>query len=234
MYQGNYILALIPARGGSKRLPRKNVLPLAGQPLIAWSIRAALAATYVDAVLVSTDDDEIAAVSEAHGATVHRRPAALAADDTASLPVFVDALLAHQPAADILLALQPTSPFRTGAQLDAAIAALIDQGADALIGVSKAKLGPEWQLPLQGDGSLAMPSPEALAHIRTQDQPQRFVPNGHLYAYTRATLLGAERYAFGRRTLPWVVAAPYDLDIDDSTDFKLAAAIAHAFDLHCP
>lgn len=233
MYQGKYVLALIPARGGSKRLPRKNVLPLAGQPLIAWSIRAALAARYVDAVVVSTDDEEIAAVALAHGALVHRRPAALAADDTPSLPVFVDALLAHQPAADIVLALQPTSPFRTAAQLDEAVEALVDQAADALIGVSKAKLGPEWQLALV-DGLLVMPSAEALARIRTQDQPLRYVPNGHLYAYTRTTLLEAERYAFGRRTLPFVVGAPYDLDIDDITDFKLASAIAHAFDLHCP
>jgi CMP-N,N'-diacetyllegionaminic acid synthase len=233
MYQGKYVLALIPARGGSKRLPRKNVLPLAGQPLIAWSIRAALAARYVDAVVVSTDDEEIAAVALAHGAQVHRRPAALAADDTTSLPVFVDALLAHQPAADIVLALQPTSPFRTAAQLDEAVQALVDQSADALIGVSKAKLGPEWQLALV-DGLLVMPSAEALVRIRTQDQPLRYVPNGHMYAYTRATLLEAERYAFGRRTLPFVVDAPYDLDIDDITDFKLASAIAHAFDLHCP
>lgn len=233
MYQGKYVLALIPARGGSKRLPRKNVLPLAGEPLIAWSIRAALAARHVDAVVVSTDDEEIAAVALAHGAQVHRRPAALAADDTPSLPVFVDALLAHQPAADIVLALQPTSPFRTAAQLDEAVQSLVDQSADALIGVSKAKLGPEWQLALV-DGLLVMPSAEALARIRTQDQPLRYVPNGHMYAYTRATLLEAERYAFGRRTLPFVVDAPYDLDIDDITDFKLASAIAHAFDLHCP
>jgi CMP-N,N'-diacetyllegionaminic acid synthase len=233
MYQGKYILALIPARGGSKRLPRKNVLPLQGMPLIAWSIGAARAARYVDAVVVSTDDDEIATIALAHGATVHRRPATLAADDTPSLPVFVDALLAHAPAADILLALQPTSPFRTAAQLDEAIAALVDQSADALIAVSKAKLGPEWQLPLV-DGLLAMPSEEALARTRTQDQPLRYLPNGFLYAYTRATLLAAKRYAFGERTLPFVVEAPYNLDIDDSTDFKLAAAIAHAFDLHCP
>ena len=233
MYQGQYVLASLPARGGSKRLPRKNVLPLGGEPLIVWSIRVAQACPYVDAVVVSTDDAEIAEIAAAQGVEVRLRPAELAQDHSPSLPVFVDALKAHGVEAEVVLVLQPTSPFRRVEDLNTAVGSLVDQGADAVIAVSKAKLGPEWLLPLV-DGLLQMPEPGELGRTRSQDQVLRYSPNGYLYAYTRKTLLEAEHYAYGARTLPLVVAAPYDLDIDDLTDFKTAEAIAHAFNFHCP
>jgi CMP-N,N'-diacetyllegionaminic acid synthase len=233
MYQGKHILAIVPARGGSKRLPRKNVLPLDGRPLIAWSIQTALACPLVDAVLVSTDDPEIAGIAQAEGAEVRMRPSSLAQDDTPSLPVFVDALMHHATPADLVLVLQPTSPFRRAADLTLAITSVVDQQADALIAVSKAKLGPEWMLPL-GEGLLRLPSEETLDRIRVQDQQALYQPNGYLYVYTRATLLAATRYAFGPRTLPLFVPHPHDLDIDDATDFKIAQAISHEFHFHCP
>lgn len=232
MYAGKQILAIIPARGGSKRLPRKNVLPLAGTPLIVWSIRAALACPLIDDVVVSTDDAEISAVALENGAKVHQRPAELAQDNTPSLPVFQDCLN-HYPLADIVVVLQPTSPFRRDADLLDALRSLIDQNADSVISVSKVKLGPEWALSVV-DGFLQMPGEEALSRLQTQDQRVLYQPNGNLYAYTRTTLLEATRYAFGKRTLPLILPNPYQTDIDDAVDFKVAEAIAHAFDFHCP
>lgn len=232
MYAGKKILAIIPARGGSKRLPRKNILPLRGIPLIAWSIRSALACPLIDDIVVSTDDAEIKAVALEYGAKVHQRPIELAQDDTPSLPVFQDCLK-HFPHADIVVVLQPTSPFRRTSDIHDAIRSLVDEDADALISVSKLKLGPEWALPVI-DGMLQMPGEEALSRLRTQDQRARYQPNGNLYAYTRATLMEATRYAFGNRTLPLILPNPYQTDIDDAVDFKVAEAIAHAFDFHCP
>lgn len=232
MYGSQQIIALIPARGGSKRLPRKNVLPLRGHPLVEWSIASAQRCPLVDAVVVSTDDPEIAAVARAAGAEVLERPAALAGDATPSLPVFQDALRRHKIEADVLLVLQPTSPFRRDADLQAAVTRLVDEDAGALVSVSKAKLGPGWMLYLQ-DGSLHIPAENDLGSTRTQDQAERYCPNGALYAYRREVVLASERYAWAPKTLPLVLEKPWDTDIDDATDFLIAKAIAHEFDFHC-
>lgn len=224
-------MALIPARGGSKRLPRKNVLPLQNLPLIAWSIKAAQQCPEVDDVVVSTDDAEIAEVAREHGANVLDRPAELAGDLSPSLPVFQDALLRWQPLADVLLVLQPTTPFRKVADMSGAIQKLLDEQASAVLGVSKAKMGPEWMLELV-DGSLRRPDLGAFDRSRSQDQLQRFWINGALYVYTRQNVLDSEKYAWGDKVLPWPLQKPYDLDIDDLEDFRIAKAIAHEFDLH--
>jgi CMP-N,N'-diacetyllegionaminic acid synthase len=232
MYKDQRIVALIPARGGSKRLPRKNVLPLRGIPLIQWSIATAKASELIDEVVVSTDDLEIAKIASLGGAEVMDRPGILALDDTPSLPVFQDALHRMRPQADILVVLQPTSPFRRVSDIDAAIRNVIDQSADALIAVTKAKMGPEWLLQIH-DGFLRMPESNNLARTRTQDQFPYFQINGSLYIFRPETVLNAERYAWGARTLPFLLEKPWDIDIDDHTDFKIANAIAHEFDFNC-
>jgi len=131
------ILGLIPARGGSKGIPRKNIKPLGGKPLIAYSIEAGLKSRYLDKVLVSTDDEEIAQVARQYGADVpFIRPAELARDDTPTLPVIQHALrfLADKGETyDAVCLLQPSSPFRTPAFIDAAIEKYVRSGADSLV-----------------------------------------------------------------------------------------------------
>jgi CMP-N,N'-diacetyllegionaminic acid synthase len=232
MYKDQRIVALIPARGGSKRLPRKNVLPLRGVPLIQWSIAAARRSAYIDEVVVSTDDSEIAQIAEAAGAAIMDRPATLALDDTPSLPVFQNALQRMRPKTDLLVVLQPTTPFRRVEDIDTSIARVIDQKADALIAVTKSKMGPEWLLEIH-EGYLRMPEANRLTRMRTQDQSACYQINGSLYIFKPETVLSAERYAWGAQTLPLILEKPWDLDIDDLTDFKIANAIAHEFDLHC-
>lgn len=232
MYKDQRIVALIPARGGSKRLPRKNVLPLRGFPLIQWSIAVAHRSKLIDEVIVSTDDQEIAALAAEANAQVMDRPANLALDQTPSLPVFQDALQRMQPATDLLVVLQPTTPFRRAEDIDASIRRVIDQGADALISVSKAKMGPEWLLEIQ-DGYLRMPESNNLSRTRTQDQLPCYQINGSLYIFKPTIVMKANRYAWGPQTLALILEKPWDLDIDDITDFRIANAIAHEFDLHC-
>jgi CMP-N,N'-diacetyllegionaminic acid synthase len=232
MYQSQRIVALIPARGGSKRLPRKNVLPLRGFPLIAWSIAAAKNCPLIDEVVVSTDDAEIAEIATLAGAKILDRPPGLALDQTPSLPVFQDALQRIMPQTDVLVVLQPTTPFRRNMDIMAGIMNLVDADADAVIAVSKAKMGPEWLLEIE-HGFLKMPTANTMTHTRTQDQSLRFQINGALYVFRPGTVMTAERYAWGPRTLPLILERPWDIDIDDLNDFRIANAIAHEFDFHC-
>ena len=134
------VLGLIPARGGSKSIPRKNLAPLGGKPLIAWTCEAALGARCLDRVVVSTDDEEIAAVAEAHGvAAPFRRPAALSGDQATSAEAAIHAvewLDRHQGwRANLLVLLQPTSPLRTAAQIDAALGLMRERQAETVVSV---------------------------------------------------------------------------------------------------
>lgn len=132
-------IAVIPARGGSKGIPGKNLRKVAGKPLIAWSIEQALASESIDMVVVSTDDEAIADTARRHGAEVpFVRPAALAADDTPTEPVIAHAIdwLAEQGREfDLMVLLQPTSPLRLAGTIDAAIGQLQTEAADSLLGV---------------------------------------------------------------------------------------------------
>jgi CMP-N,N'-diacetyllegionaminic acid synthase len=231
MYQRKTIVALIPARGGSKRLPRKNVLELRGCPLLRWSVAAAKAAVLVDHVVVSTDDPEIAAAATEAGALVIDRPPQLATDESPSLAVFQD-VLDGLPSADVLVVLQPTSPFRREGDIDAAIMLLVDQNADALVAVSKAKTGPEWLLALD-KGKLQIPQENRFDQTRSQDQGEYYRINGSLYVFTAETIRTSVGYAWGKTTLPWLTVPPYDIDIDDATDFRIAQAIADEYDFNC-
>ena len=125
MINNKRVVAIIPARGGSKRLPRKNVLPLAGKPLIVWSIEAALASVYIDKTIVSTDDAEIAEISRIAGASVpFMRPPELASDTATSADVVMHALDYLDSQNDhyyYSVLLQPTSPLRTNTDIDAAL-----------------------------------------------------------------------------------------------------------------
>src|SRR5207253_4129882 len=125
--------ALVPARGGSKGIPRKNLALLAGKPLLAWTLEAARGAESVTRVVVSTDDDEIAAAARHLGAEVLRRPAELAADDVPMLPVIRNGLDTFQ--CDVLVLLQPTSPLRGAEHVDGAVRLLLETGADKVVSV---------------------------------------------------------------------------------------------------
>ena len=124
------VLGLIPARGGSKGVPRKNLAQVAGKPLLAWTVEAARAASELTRVVVSTDDDEIAAEA---GVEVLRRPAELAADDAPMLEVVRHAVSELGP--DVVVLLQPTSPLRRAEHVDAAVRLLLESGADAVVSV---------------------------------------------------------------------------------------------------
>ena len=235
MTGGPAVLAIIPARGGSKGLPRKNLRPLAGHPLLAWSIAAAHEARGLDAVVVSTDDEEIAAVAEALGAEVpFTRPSDLARDDTPDLPVFEHALrlLEHRGwAPELVVQLRPTSPLRPAGMVDEALARLrAHPGADSLRAVTAPAQTPYKMWRLQGhllEPLLGTPQQE-LFNAPRQQLPAVYWQTGQLDVIRRHTILEQGSMS-GRHIIPFVVEPRYAVDIDTAEQLALAERLLERY-----
>lgn len=216
MIQGKRVLGLIPARGGSKGLPRKNVLPLAGKPLIAWTVEAALAATSLDRVVLSTDDDEIASVAKAHGCDVpFRRPARLAQDDTPGIGPVLHAL-DRLPGYDLVVLLQPTSPLRTASDIDGAVQLCASHQWGFCVSVTEAGKRPEWMVTL-GEGGVMAPVLDGPALLRRQDAPPVYALNGAVYV-GEAEAVRRERGFVTAETVAYVMPPERSADVDTALD----------------
>lgn len=220
------IAAIIPARGGSKGITRKNLAPLAGRPLIAWTIAAALGSTKLGRVIVSTDDAEIAEVAREHGAEVpFLRPPELAADASGALEVALHALdwleenTSDRP--EYLLLLQPTSPLRTTADIDAAIELARARSADAVLSVCEAVPHPFLARRVDEARVLTdfLPVDEKL--VRRQDFPDAYVLNGAIYLNRCASLRAARTFQ-PPGALAHFMPRERSLDIDTPDDLRLA------------
>jgi CMP-N,N'-diacetyllegionaminic acid synthase len=217
-------IATICARGGSKGLPRKNVRPFAGKPLIAHTIEQALACPLIDAVYVSTDDDEIAAVAREYGAQVpYRRPAELATDHAAKIPAIehlVAFLEAQGERIELVVDLQPTSPLRT--QQDLAEAIALAPQADLIVTVTEPSHNPYYTLvETQADGTLRLSKPAGF--VSRQEIPAAWGLNGSIYVWQRAALARAAKEGFWSVTVRGsVMPRQRSVDIDDALDFDMA------------
>jgi CMP-N-acetylneuraminic acid synthetase len=219
------LLGIIPARGGSKGIPRKNIYPLCGRPLIAYSIDAARASRAIDRTVVSTDDDEIAEISRSLGAEVRMRPAALARDDTPTRAVLAHVVgefadEAYRP--DAVATLQPTSPLRTAQHIDAAAALFAaDPRADSLVSCIEVPhvFHPLSVMRRTADGYLEPFLAEPQPH-RRQDKATVFARNGAAIYITRTPQLA--EYVFGGRLIPFLMDAESSVDIDTLDDLRLA------------
>ena len=181
MKDNKTFLAIIPARGGSKRLPRKNVLDLAGKPLIAWTIDAAKSSKYIDKTVVSSDSDEILQIANDLSVGVIKRPDYLANDTATSVAVTEHAINSVTEVFDFIILLQPTSPLRTAKHIDEAIELLLQKKADAVISVCETAHSPLWMNTLPEDGSLDNFITEDVKNKRSQDLPTYFRLNGAVY-----------------------------------------------------
>ncbi len=223
MTEAARVLALVPARGGSRGVPRKNVRPLCGKPLIAHTIEAARAARSTLDLVVSTEDREIAALARRLGVEVLERPAVLARDETKMVPVAVHALetLAGQGRDyAILLLLQCTAPMRTGADIDAALELLACSDAPAVISVSPVgEMHPARMYRIQ-NGRLRPLQSEGEAANR-QDLPPVYHRNGLIYAIRTEVLL-AERTFFPANAAALVTPVERAVNIDEEIDFAFA------------
>lgn len=222
-------LAIIPARGGSKRLPRKNVLDLAGKPLIAWTIEAALQSKYLQRVVVSTDDAEIAQVAQQYGADVpFMRPAPLARDESSSIDVLMHMLQELENRGEYyryLMLLQPTSPLRSAAHIDAAIDMLLAKQADALVSVCELDHPAEWSNILPEDLSLDGFFPAQCRGVRSQDLPKRYRINGAIYITDIARFRRENALVYDGNSFAYIMERRDSIDVDDETDFLLAKVL---------
>jgi N-acylneuraminate cytidylyltransferase len=223
------VLGLVPARGGSKGIPRKNARPLAGRPLLVWTLERAVEAELLDALVVSTDDDEIGAIATAGGADVLPRPAELSGDTVPTLPVVLHVLDELDPTGarfDAVCLLQPTSPFRPPGFIDRAIRLLAGSGADSVISVLPIPhhLHPDWALVGTDDGGLRWASGADGPPPRRQDLRPAFHREGSLYLTRTETLrLGS---LYGRRIVPLPADPATTVNIDGPDDWERAEALA--------
>lgn len=220
------VLGLITARGGSRGLPGKNVLPLAGKPLIAWTIEAARAAARVDRVVLSTDDPTIADVARSHGCDVpFQRPQDLATDTAGSIDVVLHALDAL-PGHGVIVLLQPTSPLRAPADIDATLAPVLDGSAPACVSVTEAEQPPHWMYSLDAGRRLRPLLPKTGA-TRRQDLPATYVLNGAVYAADASWLRGTRSFVTAE-TVAHVMPPERSVDIDTALDLAFAELLLGA------
>jgi N-acylneuraminate cytidylyltransferase len=222
------LLAVVPARGGSKGLPGKNIRPLGGLPLIAHTLRCAERCPAIDRVVVSTDSEEIAAVARAHGGHVpFLRPAELAQDSTPMWPVIQHALAEMERLDDRryngVLLLDPTSPGRLPEDIEAAVESLeASPGFDGIVGVSEPPFNPYWHCVVAGaDGEMRDLIPGAAAYTRRQDVPPVYRINASLYCWRRAFVVRAANWRDGHLKMH-IVPEARALHIDDQHGFDLA------------
>src|SRR5208337_2305709 len=225
------VVAIIHARGGSKRIPLKNIRLLAGKPLISYMIAAALSAHLVQRVIVSTDHPEIARIARECGAEVpFIRPADIA-EDVASERVTQHAVryletTEHYPVG-VALTMQPTTPFCTSDDVDGCVRMLIDSDADSAISACEVHERPEWMFYCDADGNAGKFLGSAMTGDIgiSQKLPRLYVPNGGIYA-TRRNVLFDKNSIFGDKIKLWIMSRERSVDIDDPIDFDFAELIA--------
>lgn len=230
------VLGIIPARGGSKSIPRKNVKCFAGKPLIAWSILAGRDSGVLDRLIVTTDDEEIAAVAKEYGAEVpFMRPPELAQDTTSTLPVLQHAVQYLKDKGnyypDYVLLLEPTSPARQAFHLKEAIGIAETTGADSVIALGEVPghHNYHWQVELKGNrAKLADGTPWPNVIRRRQDLPKTYFRNGAFYLFKTDFLFAAEPSLYGEDVRGYVVNGKYSVDIDSSDDWEAAESCFQA------
>lgn len=227
MFENNRYLAVIPARAGSKGLPGKNLLPLGGKPMIAWSIQAALASRYLDRVVVSSEDEEILSVARQWGAdTPFVRPVELAGDGTPGIDVVLHVCLAL-PDYDFVVLLQPTSPLRSTADIDQAIAWCRERGAPVCVSVTKPEKSPYWMYFLDEVGHMAPVVDASQRPALRQALPEAYALNGAVYV-ARIDWLRQTRSFLATETVAYVMPRERSVDIDTALDFKVAEVLVGA------
>lgn len=227
MNSQNRYLAVIPARKGSKRLPGKNLMNIAGKPLIAWTIEAALEAGIFERIIVSTDAEEIAETARRHNAEVpFLRPARLAGDQTTTFDVLnhlISELKETQPFPHThLVLLQPTSPLRTAGDIIQAAEFLEACEGDAVISVCKTEHSPLWSNTLPPDNSLEGFLPGDLQKTPSQQLPVFYRLNGAIYICQISRMLEEKTLFLPTRSYAYVMSRKNSIDIDDQVDFDLA------------
>ena len=217
------ILALISARGGSKGIPRKNIRLLAGKPLIAYSIEAALKSNYISKTIVSTEDGEIAEIAMGYGAEIIKRPEELAKDESPTIDAIfhaLEVLKAENYNPDIIVLLQPTSPLRNVQDIENVIELFLKNNRESVVSVCEVEHSPYWSFKIE-EGYLKSLFGDKYLRMRRQDLEKAYMPNGAIYSSTPQALYKHKSF-YCNNTIPYIMPTRRSIDIDGEIDFMLA------------
>lgn len=227
MFKNKTILAIIPARGGSKEVPRKNIRELGGKPLIAWTIEAAQQSKYLDRLILSSEDTEVIKIAKDYGCEVpFVRPIELARDNTPGIEPVIHAINALSEKYDYVMLLQPTSPLRSVIDIDECIEYAVKQNVLSCVSVAEVDKNPYWMYILDADCRLHQLIKNKKKFNQRQDLPKVYVLNGALYIICtdwflcNRTFISDETYAF-------IMPKSRSIDIDDTLDFKFVDFLLH-------
>lgn len=221
MIKGKTILAIIPARGGSKGLPGKNIKEIAGKPLIAWTIEEAKKSKYIDRLILSSEDEEIIEVAQKWGCEVpFVRPKELAQDDTSGIEPVIHAIKTLPENYDYVCLLQPTSPLRKVNYIDDAIELITKLNANSLVSVKKVKENPYWMFEIDNNNILNKFINEGIP-IRRQYLKDLYILNGAIYISGTDFLIKNKSFLTDT-TIAYEMNEFSSVDIDEENDFELA------------
>jgi len=222
MYNNKRFLAVILARGGSKRLPQKNILDLNGKELIGWTIEAGLKSKYIDTVLVSSDNLEILEISARFGAEIIKRPKELSSDMSTSSDAMEHAVMSYGESYDFIILLQPTSPLRTEKHIDEAIELLNTKQASAIISVCEMDHSPLWSNVLPDNRSMVGFLSEEVINKRSQDLEKYYRLNGAIYICDKKVFLEQKSFFIKKNIYSYIMDRECSVDIDEEIDLKYA------------
>jgi CMP-N,N'-diacetyllegionaminic acid synthase len=221
MIEGKTVLGIIPARGGSKGLPRKNILNIAGKPLIAWTIEEARKSKYIDRVILSSEDEEIIQVAISWGCEVpFKRPKELAEDHSRTNEVISDVLIKLSTRYDYIVLLQPTSPLRTVEDIDGCIERCVKNRNNACVTVSETEKSPHWMYYLNSSDSMQPLLNSESANLSRQDLPKVYALNGAVYVAQCQWFIENKSFLTDE-TLAYIMPKERSVDIDTKLDFQI-------------
>lgn len=216
------VLSIIPARGGSKSIPHKNIIDINGRPLIVWTIKSSLKSKYVNATIVSSDDKEILRISKKAGARIIVRPKRYSQDDSTIVPVIKDCikqLFDLGEEFDVIVLLQPTSPLRNHKDIDKAFNIFFKSNAKSLISVYEPEKSPYKSFKTDKNGYLEGLINNNTPFMNRQDLPKTFYPNGAIYIIYIKDFI-KNNSLFSSKTIPYLMSEERSIDIDSMDDIK--------------
>jgi len=221
-----HILGIIPARGGSKGIKRKNIIELSGKPLISYTIEASKKSKYIDRLIVSTEDSEIKKIAEKFEIEVIDRPKDLARDDSSSISVVIhciDFLENKNYFPDIIILLQPTSPLRSSDDIDNAIQLFLNEKCDSVVSCVENEHSPYWSLIMAKQYVKPLFSWKFF-NMRRQSLPKTFIPNGAIFISSNSNLKRNKSF-YNKNIVPYIMPRIRSVDIDSLMDLSFCEVL---------
>lgn len=226
------ILAIIPARAGSKRLPNKNKLEFCGKPLVEWSVDEAKKVTSISEIIVTTNDEDILRIAHEKGVRAYRRSEKLSSDEATTVDVVLDVLSESKKTYDFIILLQPTSPLRRKSDIEGALKLLVEKKAKSVISVSEADHSPLWSNTLPNDNSMMGFIDKEILNKRSQDLPKYYRINGAIYVIAVNEFVKHKKFYLESDSYAFLMDKYRSVDIDDEFDFECAKSICNKLNVN--